>query len=228
MKKHSKIFFLFFIFIFLTTYNPKNLDSSTKTKKNDFFIIKNIEVSNNKLVSSEEVNLRLSLIYEKNIFLVKIADFENSLYKIDFIEKIELKKKYPDTIRVKIHEEKPIAILNKKRKKFFFCESSKLIPFNKNFNFNDLPSVFGEDSEIYLIDFIKLLRKNEFPINKIKDFYFFKIGRWDIRLENEQIIKLPFIQVEETIKQLIALLNRKEFQKYKVIDLRINDKIITE
>ena len=114
MKKHSKIFFLLIIFIFLTTFYPKKLYSPENLKNEDFFIIKNIEILNNDFVSDLEINSNLKQIYGKNIFLLKASDFKDSLYKIDFIEKVDLKKKYPDTIKIKVYEEKPIAIINKK------------------------------------------------------------------------------------------------------------------
>jgi len=45
---------------------------------------------------------------------------------------------------------------------------------------------------------------------------------------NEQIIKFPAEKREEAIQQSVELLNRKDFKKYKVIDLRIDGKIVVE
>ena len=45
---------------------------------------------------------------------------------------------------------------------------------------------------------------------------------------NGQTIKLPFENIEESINLSVDLLNKENFQKYKVIDLRISGKIITE
>ena len=63
---------------------------------------------------------------------------------------------------------------------------------------------------------------------KIKSYYYFQINRWDLKLLNEQIIKFPAEKREEAIQQSVELLNRKDFKKYKVIDLRINDKVVVE
>ena len=165
---------------------------------------------------------------KKNIFFIKSKPLEKILNKIHLINKVELKKKYPDTIKVKVYEEHPTAILNKKNKKFIIMESSKLIPFTDNIAFENLPTVFGEKSELHLVSFLKSLQNAEFPTPRIKNFYFFKIGRWDIQLKNDQVIKFPFKNVNEAINQSIQLMNRKDFVKYKIIDLRINGKIITE
>ena len=69
---------------------------------------------------------------------------------------------------------------------------------------------------------------NNFPINNIKKFYFFQIGRWDLQLANDKMIKLPHDNIEDAIKKSIELLNRKDFQNYNIIDLRVDGKIIVE
>ena len=230
MKKIYKIFYLFVLLILLTTYSPKDKEMNINFSENDngFFSIKNIEVINTNLVDEQKIKLQLKNIYGKNIFIVDVEPFEAKLNKVDLINKLEFKKKYPNTIKVKIYEEQAIAVINKKGANFIVMLSSKIIPQNENMAFNDLPSVFGNDSEKHLPNLINILNLKKFPIDEIKSYYFFQIGRWDIQLTNEQIIKLPYKNVEESIVQIIKLLKRKDFKKYKVIDLRISGKIITE
>ena len=75
------------------------------------------------------------------------------------------------------------------------------------------------------------LRKRNFYLpnfQNIKKFYFFQIGRWDLQFANDKIIKLPHDNVEDAIKKSIELLNRKDFQNYNIIDLRVDGKIIVE
>ena len=95
-------------------------------------------------------------------------------------------------------------------------------------NFNQLPSVFGIGAENYFVYFFNQLENKNFPINDIKKFYFFQIGRWDLQLANDKMIKLPHDNIEDAIKKSIELLNRKDFQNYNIIDLRVDGKIIVE
>ena len=230
MKKIYKIFYLFVLLILLTTYSPKDKEMNINFSENDngFFSIKNIEVINNNLIDEQKIKLQLKNLYGKNIFVVDVENFKTKLNKVDLISNVEFKKKYPNTIKIKIYEEQAIAVINKKGVNFIVMLSSKIIPQNENMAFNDLPSVFGNDSEKHLPNLINILNLKKFPINEIKSYYFFQIGRWDIQLANEQIIKLPYKNVEESIVQINKLLKRKDFKKYKVIDLRISGKIITE
>jgi len=227
MKKFYRIIILLIVFTFLSTYNPNKLDAVLK-KKNTFFRIQNIIIVNNFLVQKSKVNEKLNQIYNKSIFSVRRKDIEKPLSTIDFLEKIEVKKKYPNTIIVKIFETKPIAILFKDKDKYLLDSSSNLIPITDNMSFTQLPSVFGKDAEKHFIYFFNQLENNKFPKKKIKKYYFFRIGRWDLELLNKKIIKFPEENTEAAIKKSIELLHRKDFEKYNIIDLRVDGKIIVE
>jgi len=227
MKKLYRIVLLILVLIFLSTYSPNKFDLILE-KNNTFLKIQKIKIVNNFLIKSSEINEKLSTIYNRNIFSIKKKDIEEPLKEINFLEKVEVKKKYPNTIVVKIFETKPVAILYKNKAKYLLDSSSNLIFFENNMNFNQLPSVFGIGAENYFVYFFNQLENNNFPINNIKKFYFFQIGRWDLQLVNDKMIKLPHDNIEDAIKKSIELLNRKDFQNYNIIDLRVDGKIIVE
>ena len=226
MKKIYKIFLLIIIFIFSTTYISR--EYKLYNQNNNLFKIKNVLIVNNYLIKKEEMKENLSDIYNKNIFFVTRSDIETPLKQIDFLKSIEVKKKYPNTIIIKTFETKPIAIFFKNKHKYLLDSSSNLIKFKKNNKFSELPNIFGEEANFNFVFFLNQLKKNNFPINEVKNFYYFKIGRWDLQLFNETIIKLPYLNVNIAIKKSVELLNLKEFENYKIIDLRVRDKIIVE
>ena len=227
MRKLYKIILFLIALVFLSTFNPKYEDFISK-KKITLFEIENIEIKNNSLVKKEEVINKIANIYKRNIFLVESADIEEPLKKIDFLDKIEVKKKYPNTIEIIIFETKPTAILFKDKNKYLLDSSSNLININENDNYDSLPKIFGDDAENNFLDFLKILKKNNFPLKKIKNFYYYQIKRWDLELMNNKIIKLPHQKIDEAIIKSLELLNRDDFKRYNIIDLRISDKIIVE
>ena len=160
--------------------------------------------------------------------VIKRSDIEQPLKEIDFLEKVEVKKKYPNTVIVKIFETKPVAIVFKNKIKYLLDTSSNLVLFDKNRDFNNLPTVFGEGAENNFIYFLNLLINNQFPSAKIRNFYYFQIGRWDLELADNKIIKFPDSNIDEAIKKSIELLKREDFKNYNIIDLRVNGKIIVE
>ena len=106
--------------------------------------------------------------------------------------------------------------------------SSNVIAFNQNQFSDDFPNVFGDKAENEFINFFNKLENYNFPKKRVKNYYYFQIDRWDLQLFNEQIIKFPQDKIEEAIQQSVELLNRKDFNNYNVIDLRIHGKIVVE
>ena len=227
MKKLYRIFLLLIAFVFLSTYNPNKPDLKFK-ESNTFFKIKNIKVTDNSIIKKSEIYEKLNHVYNKNIFLIKSDDIENPLKELNFFLRADVKKKYPDTIILKIFETKPIAVLFKDKNKYLLDSESNLVSFIENKNNELLPSVFGKNAENNFINFFNQLEQNNFPIKNIKNFYYFQIGRWDVQLFNNKIIKFPSKNISAVIEKSIELLKRKDFSAYNIIDLRIDGKIIVE
>jgi cell division septal protein FtsQ len=227
MKKFYKIFLLIISLVFLTTYNPNKFNENLENN-NTFFKIEKIIISNNFLVKEEEIISKLKPLYRKNILLIRRKDIEESLKNIIFLKKIEVKKKYPHTIIVKIFETEPVGILFKDKEEYLLDSSANLIEIENKKGFTGLPNIIGNDAENNIINFLDKLKTNKFPINNIKKFSYFKIGRWDVELLDDRAIKFPYNVDSKIIKKTIELLSRKDFQNYKIIDLRIDGKIIVE
>ena len=227
MKKLYTIIILLVALTFLTTYSSNEFNVFPE-KQNPFFKIQNIKIVNNHLIDENKIIEKLTEIYEKNILFIEKNDIEKPLKSIDFLEKVEVKKKYPNTIIINVYETKPVAIFFKENSKYLLDNSSNLIPFNENLLSDNLPNIFGEDAEKDFVNFFNQLENNNFPKQRVKNFYYFKIGRWDLELSNNQIIKFPASKMVEAIQQSVELLTRKDFENYNVIDLRIHGKIVVE
>ena len=153
---------------------------------------------------------------------------EKASKEIDFFDKIEVKKKYPNTILLKVFETSPVAILFKNKEKYLIDSASNLILLEDESDLNELPSVFGEGAENKLILFLEHLENNNFPIKKVEKFFYFQTGRWDLQLKSNQTFKLPYNKINDAINKSVDLLDRKDFKKYNIIDLRVPGKIIVE
>tara|TARA_B100000470_G_C19672800_1_gene338353 strand:+ start:65 stop:748 length:684 start_codon:yes stop_codon:yes gene_type:complete len=227
MKKLYKIILLLTILIFLTTYSPNKITFFNKNK-NFFFKIQNIEITNNNKINKTDIINKLNHIYNKNILFISNDDISESLKTVNYLEKIEVKKKYPDTIVIRIYETKPVGILFKNNTKYIIDTVSNLITFNDNLVNNNFPNIFGKDAERDFINFFEQLKNNKFPRKEVKNYYYFQVDRWDVKLTNNQIIKFPSKKRKEAIQQSVKLLNHEDFENYKVIDLRIHGKIVVE
>ena len=90
----------------------------------------------------------LAPFYGRSLIFLRYEEIEKALMQNSFIESFNIKKKYPQSLKIEIFEKQPIAILFNKKKKFYLSEKSELIEFTKDPNFKDLPYVIGEQKNL--------------------------------------------------------------------------------
>jgi len=225
-NKKIKILFYILVFIFLST-----ISFFEKTNIFDdiiFFKLNKIEILGYKKVDHKAMQSQLSGLIGKNLLFMDSEDIEKILDKNKLISEFTIQKKYPDTVNINLKEVNFVAKIFKDKKKYFLADNDNLIPFKDYVIDQDLPNIYGKHAEYYFNDFQKLLKLNDFNLSIISSYYFFKINRWDLVTNNQKIIKFPSRGLKEAIKLANKLLNNKDFNKYSVIDLRINNKIITQ
>ena len=212
-------FGLFITFILLTTYSPKKEVISKSS-----FTIKNIEIFNNSILSKEEIDNKINFLYGKNLFLLNLNDLEKNLKELTFIESYTLKKVYPNSLKIFVKEIEPVAILQNKKQKFYISSKGKFINFLFLEKYKNLPTVFGSGSSFYSL-YQNLIDIN-FPIEEIKSFYSFEMGRWDLKMTEDRIIKLPANNYLSSLKNFLDFKNSNNFDDYKIFDYRIKDQLI--
>ena len=220
MKSSLKLYFLIFVLFFLSTYNP----NSNKVSPSIFFPIKKILVENSTATNLDNLKFDLNFLINSSLFYLNREKILLIANNYDFISNIQLKKKYPNILKLTITEKIPVATQIIDKKKFYITKDNEKINFVDLKIYEDLPAIFGKYKNFNF--FYNDLEKNNFKINKIKAFYYFDVGRWDIVLRNEKIIKLPEKNYLDIISKINLMLDDNNFNKYKVFDFRIKDQLI--
>ena len=162
MKQRIVISFL--LFILVTTINSKQNFIISK------FDLKKITIENNLLLSDKDIKDLLSSVYNENLLFLDNDKIKKALMQNSFIESFNIKKKYPSTLKIKIIEKKPIAILFNQKKKFYLSEKIDLIEFNNLPKYQNLPYVFGNRDDFEI--FYNNLKQINFPLNIIEKYTF--------------------------------------------------------
>ena len=216
MKKQLVIAFILFTLLTTITFKEKIIISQLN--------IKEIIVENNSLVKKKDVKKLLISIYNKNIIFLDNKEIEKALTQNSFIETFDVKKKYPQTLKIRIFEKKPIAILLNKKKKFYLSDKIELIEFENIKKYQDLPYVFGnrDDFKIFYND----LKKINFPFDLISKYTLYESKRWDLETTDKIVIKLHSKNYLKNINNYLDSRNKQNFKKYKIFDYRINNQLI--
>jgi len=222
MKNSSKLYFLIFIFFIFSTYSS----NSNRESLSVFFPIKKILIENNVAINLPKLKSELNILKNTSLFYLKKKKIFKIINKHDFISNIQLKKKYPNTLKITIIEKVPVATQTIDRKKFYITKDNEKINFIDLKIYSNLPIIIGKYKNFDI--FYNDLETNNFKVNEIKAFYYFDVGRWDIVLKNEKAIKFPEKNYLNLLPKINLMLRNNNFSKYKVFDFRIRDQLILQ
>ena len=171
MIRVNKLFLLIFLFFLLTTYNF----NEQKQNVSIIFPIKEIIIENT--VAVDLIKLKFDLDFLKNTSLIflkkeKIIDVTN---QHEFISSIQLKRKYPNTLKISIFEKIPVATQVIEKGKYYITRNNEKINYIDLKTYKDLPMIFGQHKNF--IFFFKDLERSNFIIKEIKRFYYFDLSR---------------------------------------------------
>ena len=218
----KKIYLYLFILIFLSTSLNINFIKGIK----NVFNLKKIEIIGLNYQEKQKIKENLNILKDQNILFITRAQLNNVFKQYNEIENYKVQKVLPSKLNIEIKKTKVIAKTIKNGKIYLIGENEKLIRLeNPNKNLN-LPFVFGDFEISEFIFLHDNLKKNNFDINKINKYFYYKSGRWDLKLEKNITIKLPIKNKLQTLKKYSFLFRENKLNPNSTIDLRISKKII--
>ena len=218
IDKKKYIFFYLIIFLILSSIHNSNF------KGYNFFIVKKVEVvgldkSNNYLLEK-----RLADLIGSNIFAINKESFE-FFDTINLIKNFNVKKIYPNQIKVYLQSAEAISIVKYLNELFILGNNGKIL------NFKDLPKnvpeVSGTNDIKKIFQTLKIIDKSNIDVENINKISFFPSGRINIELNNKTKIKFPINSKVEDLNFGLKLIESEKFNKSKILDLRIPNKVIT-
>ena len=214
----KKIIIYLLLFLLLGTVNNYSIVNFSLPK------IKNIEIYGIDLNESVKIRNIIENSNIKNIFSINRYSLKSSISSINFIEKFEIFKNYPSTLKIKIKKTKFIALTKKNGIDYFIGSNGKLIETNES-NLK-LPYVFGDLDVKEFIRFKDEIDKSNFSFGQISKLYFYKSKRWDIETVKGNIIKLPMENIGKSLDLFIRLSKDDRFIDSSIIDFRQKNQII--
>lgn len=218
MKKNYYLWVIFFIF--LSTYNfYGKKDNNLK-----FLSIGDIEIVGTNNSDKKNILKEFNKIKGRNLILFNKKDLKE-LKKIDFVNSYEIRKIYPNKIKVKVIEDRPIGIfINENNIEYLLLENNKKLKNLKKYN--SLPKVYGTNAYINFFSFYENIKKSKININIIKQYKYYEINRWDLFLNDGKIIKLPPENYIISLDKFSEIYEKSEFSKFKIFDFRIKNELI--
>ena len=218
----KKIYFYLVSFLFISTIFNNNLIGNLK----NVFKVREVEIENVKKEISENILSNTSFLKGENIFFVNKNFLIERLNKLNFIENINIKKKYPSTINIITQETSLIGITYIDQKKHFVGLNGKFIFEEDIINKKKLPVIFGKFNPDEFILLQKELLKQKVNLSHINRYYFHKNKRWDLYFKNNIIVQLPNKNYSKAIELFREFKISNKIASDTIIDLRVENRLI--
>ena len=223
---------IFFITLYFFLNNQKLFTLSSGfiqkySDKYDYNLI-DINISNLDYINEDEIKNYFDKSIGKSIFLIQLKILVKNLHQIKWINTIDIKSNYKDTLNIMIKEEEPFGIYNINDQHILFSKNLVVLEIlDQKHNFSELINYFGKGSVNNSTKFML-----NFDINfkkKIKSVIFIEKRRWNNKMKNEILLKLPEFNIKKAInnyREIYANLSNKDLEEIESIDLRIKNKAI--
>jgi cell division septal protein FtsQ len=163
---------------------------------------------------------------KKNIFFIDNFEISKNINSNNLVEKFWVFKEYPSTININLIKTNFLGVTKINNIDYFIGSNGKFIK-KKDDQVTNLPYIFGN---IDANDFLKLkeiLNQSNFEVSKIDSLYYYKSKRWDIKIKDDLIIRLPSKININLLNKVAKIIEDENFQKIKILDFRQTNQIIT-
>ena len=217
-RKSKKVLFYFFLLIIVSSIGNNSINNLK------FDTTQNVNVSglnekDNQKLSDEIRNLNLN-----NIFFINKNEIIELINSNFLIEKYEVYKKYPSTINIKVKKTKFYAKINNNGTTFLIGSNGRLISNQQAYD--NLPYIFGKPNIEEFLKFKRIIDQSKFSYEQIKDLYYFPSKRWDIKLKDDTLLRLPNEFTNETLDFFYEFIKNNDLKEFNIVDLRIANQII--
>ena len=214
----KKILVYFFLLIVVSSINNNSFNNLKLSQ------IQNINISGLDQKDNEILLDKVKNLTEKNIFFINKNEIIKLIESNSLVEKYEVFIRYPSTINIDIEKTNFFAKINKNGKTFLIGSNGKLTPA-EDFNY-ELPYIFGKLNINEFLKFKQIIDKSKFNYKQIDNLYFFPSNRWDIKLKEDILLKLPINFTVKKLNHLYEFLENNNEKNFVVVDYRVENQII--
>ena len=148
----------------------------------------------------------------------------SSLSNNPLVKYFEIKKIFPNTLKVNLVKSIPIAKIIENENYLYIGDNGKVFKSKKMYT--SIPEVLGEKNLKNINYILQTLNNSSFIMKDIKIIKIFPSKRFDIIFSNGRKIKFPLKIEDKFMKYAFEIFNNGDMQR--IIDLRLNKKIISQ
>lgn len=190
------------------------------------FAIEDVKVSGNRETSEIDILERLGLDGTTSLVALDVKDARAKLADLPWVQDVSVRKVYPGTIEIALKEREAFAIWQHGNDLSLIEKSGSVIAPLRDNKFSSLPLFVGRDAETAAAGFADEF--DNWPEIKARVKAYIRVAgrRWDLRLDNGIVVKLPEHNVPRAMDMLAMLEGEEGLLERDIaaVDLRLEDR----
>lgn len=194
------------------------------------FRVNDVIIRGRHQISQGDLLARIDIKQGQPIFSVSLSDAQQSLSGISWVEEASVSRRLPNTIVVDIRERAPVALWQYQKKVSVIDKSGQPLTSSNVAAWQDLPLIVGEDAPQHVTEILDLMLAEPEIAGQLSSALRIGDRRWDLRLKNGMLVKLPEENVGLALRQLAMQQEMHQIlaKNIQTIDLRIPEKFVVE
>ncbi|AOF91468.1 cell division FtsQ family protein [Sinorhizobium sp. RAC02] len=190
------------------------------------FAIEDVKVSGNRETSEIDILERLGLDGTTSLVALDVKEARQKLSDLPWVEDVSVRKIYPGTIEIALKEREAFAIWQHGTDLSLIEKNGSVIAPLRDNKFSKLPLFVGRDAETAAAGFADEFDNWPEIKSRVKAYIRVAGRRWDLRLDNGIVVKLPELNVPRAMDVLATLEAEQGLLERDVaaVDLRLEDR----
>jgi len=183
------------------------------------FKVENIVITGTHYLTKDYIKNIIKAHNNVNIFDVNLSTIYNKILQNSWVKEAYIERELPNTIKIKIKENKPIAIWQKEKDNKLVTASGDVI-YHGNVQIfkNDFPIIKGRKSRENISSMLSILDTNKNLSKNIWSLTFINQRRWDLYFKQGLVVRMPAQNVNKAWNKIIKLQ-----QNYNILNLRLTE-----
>lgn len=194
------------------------------------FSIGRVDVAGRRTVSSDFIMQATQITRGMPILSYDPRAAQERLAENPWFKSVKVERRLPDTIMIRLQERVPAARWQVDGKLVLVDEEGHALPTDRMDAYYRLPIIVGQNARHKLADLFLLLGAQPEIGRDVTAATWIGNRRWDLKLKNEMVIRLPAHQPELALARLADLNAREKILERDLVsvDLRLPDQAILQ
>lgn len=195
------------------------------------FKVEHVLIEGRRKTSRDDLMRFMNLRKNDPIFRLNLKEMAEKIAdELPWVDTVRIERKLPNTLIIIINESEPRALWIYQNEIHVVSANGEIIASDLSDKYRSLPIVRGDNAPQRLGDYLQMLEKHPLFKAMIAEAEWIGNRRWDIRLKNGILVRLPENDVQTALQKLVDYHQSEGLlsKRVSVIDLRLPDRAFVQ